>query len=66
MCVREDVKRTKGFHDGSMGKESTCDTRATGDVDLIPGLGRSHRGGTGNPLQYSSWEISWTEEAGVL
>ena len=50
MSVRDDVKRTKGFHDGSLGKESTCNTRATGDVGLIPGLGRSHRGGNGNPL----------------
>ena len=24
-----------------------------GDVGLIPGLGRSPRGGSGNPLQYS-------------
>ena len=24
-----------------------------GDVSLIPGLGRSPRGGNGNPLQYS-------------
>ena len=28
-----------------------------GDVGSIPGLGRSHREGNGNPLQYSSWEI---------
>ena len=26
----------------------------TGDMDSIPGLGRSSRGGNGNPLQYSS------------
>ena len=24
-----------------------------GDAGLIPGLGRSHRGGNGNPLRYS-------------
>ena len=34
-------------------KESTCNA---GDVGLIPGLGRSPRGGHGNPLQYSSLE----------
>ena len=27
-----------------------------GDLDLIPGLGRSPGGGHGNPLQYSSLE----------
>ena len=53
MCVREDIKRTKGFHDGSVSKESTCDIGATGDVGLILGLGKSHIGGNGNPLQYS-------------
>ena len=34
------------------------------DMDSIPGLGRSPGGGHGNPLQYSSWIIPWTEEAG--
>ena len=29
---------------------------ATGDMGLIPGLGRSPRGGNGNPLQYSCLE----------
>ena len=33
-----------------MGKDSTCNT---GDVGLIPGLGRSPGGGHGNPNQYS-------------
>ena len=35
---------------GSDGKESACNV---GDLDLIPGLGRSPGGGHGNPLQYS-------------
>ena len=30
--------------------------RDTGDMDLIPGLGRSPGGGNGNPLQYSYLE----------
>ena len=34
--------------------------------DMIPGLGRSPGVGTGNPLQYSCWEIPWTEETGEL
>ena len=31
------------------GKESACNA---GDMGLIPGLGRSPRGGNGDPLQY--------------
>ena len=34
------------------------------DMDSIPGLGRSPGGGHGNTLQYSSWIIPWTEDAG--
>ena len=34
------------------------------DMSSIPGSGRSHGGGLGNPLQYS--RISWTEEPGRL
>ena len=37
-------------------KESTCNAVATGDVDLIPGWGRSPGGGHGNPLQDSCLE----------
>ena len=36
------------------------------DVGSIPGLGRSPRERNGNPLQYSSWRIPWTEEPGGL
>ena len=32
----------------------------------IPGLGRSHGEGSGNPLQYSCMEDPWTEEPGKL
>ena len=42
-----------GFHGGSYGKESACNT---GDLGSIPGLGRSPKGGHGNPLQYSYLE----------
>ena len=38
---------------GSDSKESTCNE---GDLDSIPGLGRSPLGGHGNPLQYSCLE----------
>ena len=43
----------EGFPGGSDGKESAC---STGDLGLIPGLGRSPGGGHGNPLQYSCLE----------
>ena len=42
-----------GFPRGSDSKEFTCNT---GDLSLIPGLGRSPGGGHGNPLQYSCLE----------
>ena len=42
-----------GFTGGSAGKESVCNAR---DLGLIPGLGRSPRGGNGNTLQYSCLE----------
>jgi len=40
----------QGFHDGSVGKESACNT---GDPGLIPESGRSAGEGTSYPLQYS-------------
>ena len=43
-----------GFPGDSDAKESAC---SAGDLGLIPGLGRSHGGGHGNPLQYSCLEI---------
>ena len=39
-----------GFPGGSVVKNSPV---SAGDVDSIPGLGRSPGGGNGNPLQYS-------------
>ena len=38
------------------GKESACNTQATGDTGSIPGSGRSPRGGHGSQLQYSCLE----------
>ena len=46
-----------------MGKESACNA---GDLGSIPGLGRSHGRGHGNPLQYSCLENSMAEEPGGL
>ena len=42
-----------GFPCGSDGKESACNA---GDLNLIPGLGRSPGRGHGNPLQYPCLE----------
>ena len=39
-----------GFPGGSDDKESACNE---GDLGSIPGWGRSHGEGHGNPLQYS-------------
>ena len=41
---------------GSVGKESSSNAGDTGVTGSIPGLGRSYRGGHGNPLQYSCLE----------
>ena len=43
----------KGFPGGSDSKESAC---SVGNLGLMPELGRSPRGGHGNPLQYSYLE----------
>ena len=45
----------EGFPCGSDGKESACNV---GGLGSIPRLGRSPRGGNGNPLQYSCLENS--------
>ena len=44
---------SEGFHGGSDGKESTCDT---GDPGSIPEVGRCPGEGNGNPLQYPCLE----------
>ena len=38
------------------GKETPCNSGDTGNVGLIPGLGRSPGGENDNPLQYSCLE----------
>ena len=45
-----------GFPGGSVVKESACQQRSTGGVDLISGSRRSPGGENGNPLQYSCLE----------
>ena len=53
ICVLGSFNPSLGFPGGSPGKESACNT---GELGSIPGLGRSHGGGHGNPLQYSCLE----------
>ena len=45
-----------GFPDGSVVKNPPVNAGDTGDMGLIPGLGRFPGGGHGNPLQYSCLE----------
>ena len=50
------IINSKGIHHfpgGSDDKESTCNA---GDLDSIPGLGRSPEGGHGNSIKYSCLE----------
>ena len=49
-----------------MAKNPPANAGDTGDIGSIPGLGRSPGEGNGSPLQYSCWEIPWTEEPGRL
>ena len=57
------TKSYMGFPGGSAGKESACDA---GDLNSIPGSGRSPGEGNGYPLQYSCQRIPWTEGPGGL
>ena len=53
------------FPGGSVVKKKNLAANA-GDAGSILGSGRSPGEGNGNPLQYSCWEIPWTEEPGGL
>ena len=54
--ITSSIFSPKGFPDGSVGKESTCNAGDTGDRGSIPELGRSPGGRNGNSLQYSCLE----------
>ena len=41
-----------GFPGGSVSKESACNARDSRDTGSVPGSGRFHGAGNGNPLQY--------------
>ena len=47
-----------GFPGGSLVKNPPANAGDAGGLGLIPGLGRSPGGGSGNPLQYSHLENS--------
>ena len=53
MPLQYHTKYFEDFSGGSDGKESAC---SAGDLNSIPGLGRSPGEGHGNPLQYSGLE----------
>ena len=46
----------RGFPGGSVVKKLSANAEDAGDMDSIPGLGRSPRGGNVNPLQASCLE----------
>ena len=52
---------TSGFPGGSGSKEPACDT---GDLDSIPGSGRSLQKEMATHSSILVWEIPWTEEPG--
>ena len=52
-----------GFPGGSMVKNPPANA---GDMESIPGSGRSFGGGNGNLSSILAWEIPWTEEPGGL
>ena len=56
--VSTHVSAWRGFPGGAKNLPANA-----GDVDLIPGLGRSPGGGNGNPLQYSCLENSMNRRA---
>ena len=49
-----------------MGKEIAYSAGDTGDVGLIPGLGRSPGEENGTNSSILAWKIPWTEEPGGL
>ena len=55
--------RTRGFPGGSVVKHLPVSAGDTGDVGLIPGLGRYPGGENVNQHQYSCWENPMDKEA---
>ena len=55
-----------GFPSGFNSKEFASNAGYTGDMGLIPGLGKTPGGGNGNPLQSACLKNPSTEEPGGL
>ena len=56
----------RGFAGGAVIKNLPFNTGDAGNVDLIPGLGRSPGEGNVYPLSSLAWRIPWREEPGGL
>ena len=59
-------KEKNGLSRWLSGKEFACNVGDTGDLDLIPGLGKSPGEGTGTHSSILAWRIPWTAEPGGL
>ena len=57
------VKNAPAFPGGSAVKTLAANAGDSGDVGLIPGLGRSPERGHGDPFQYSCLENNMDKEA---
>ena len=64
-CSSLSLSASAGLPHWLSSEESTCNAGDTGDAGLIPGLGRSPRGGHGNS-SILAWRIPWIEEPGGL
>ena len=53
-----------GFPAGAVVKNLPANAGDKRDMGSILGLGKPSGEGNGNPLQYFSWKIPWTEEPG--
>ena len=62
----QEIEKELEFPGGAVVKSPSATVGDTRNAGLIPGSRRSPGGGNGNPLQYSCWEIPWTEEPGGL
>ena len=56
-------KSWMGFPGGSAVKNLPANA---GDMDSVPGWGKSSGKGNDNPLQWVAWEIPWIEKPGGL
>ena len=61
--VLADINYCLGFPGVSVVENPSANA---GDMDLIPGSGRSPGEGNGNPLSILAWRIPWTEEPSGL